>query len=233
MLRWLTAGLRHGRRPSPASSTPARSSSSSRSTRTACAMTSPASPYRAWRKNRQKDARGQRDVHGPQPQLRVPLGLLRRLVGQAQPRSPTAGPAPFSAPETRAIRDFVNSRVIGGVQQIRTHITLHTNGELILWPYGYTKTNVPPDMTTLDHTVVRVPGQGHGRAATATRPSSRPTCTSPTATRSTGCTPGTGSSRYTFELYPTEKPTVWGDHYPDDSQDRPPDRPQPDGASCC
>ena len=47
--------------------------------------------------------------HRPQPQLRLPVGLLRRLVG-----NPAAwnyrGPAPFSAPETRVIRDFVNSR---------------------------------------------------------------------------------------------------------------------------
>ena len=40
-------------------------------------------PYRAWRKNRQRDAAGQRHVHGPQPQLRLPVGLLRRVVGQA------------------------------------------------------------------------------------------------------------------------------------------------------
>ncbi|HEU4571449.1 MAG TPA: M14 family metallopeptidase, partial [Candidatus Limnocylindrales bacterium] len=62
------------------------------------------------------------------------------------------GPKPFSAPETRAVRDFVASRVVNGVQQIRTHITLHTNDELILWPYGHTKTDVPPDMTRDDHT---------------------------------------------------------------------------------
>ena len=59
---------------------------------------------------------------------------------------------PFSAPESRAVADFVNSRVVGGRQQIRTHITLHTNGELILWPYAYTTTNVPGDMTTADQT---------------------------------------------------------------------------------
>jgi carboxypeptidase T len=57
----------------------------------------------------------------------------------------------FSAPESRVMRDFVNSRVIGGKQQIRTHVTLHTNGELILYPYGYTKTDLPSDMTLDDH----------------------------------------------------------------------------------
>jgi hypothetical protein len=43
------------------------------------------------------------------------------------------------------------SRRIGGQQQIRTAITFHTAGEQILWPYGYTKTDVPSDMTTDDH----------------------------------------------------------------------------------
>ena len=48
------------------------------------------------------------------------------------------GPAPFSAPETAVVRDFVNSRVIDGVQQIKTGIDFHTYSELVLWPYGYT-----------------------------------------------------------------------------------------------
>jgi len=61
------------------------------------------------------------------------------------------GPAPFSAPETRALRDFVASRVVDGRQQIRAHLTLHTNGEQVLWPFGYTKADVPSDMTIEDH----------------------------------------------------------------------------------
>ena len=43
------------------------------------------------------------------------------------------------------------SRRISGQQQIKTAITFHTAGEQILWPYGYTKTDVPSDMTTDDH----------------------------------------------------------------------------------
>ena len=61
------------------------------------------------------------------------------------------GPSAFSAPETRAMRDFLASRVVDGVQQIRTHITFHEYGRLVMWPYGYTLTNVPGDMTTADH----------------------------------------------------------------------------------
>ncbi len=58
---------------------------------------------------------------------------------------------PFSAPETRAVRDFVESRVVDGWQQIRTHITFHTSGRLVMWPYGYTLANVPSDMSSNDH----------------------------------------------------------------------------------
>ena len=36
------------------------------------------------------------------------------------------------------MRNFVQSRRIGGVQQIKTGIDFHTYSELILWPYGYT-----------------------------------------------------------------------------------------------
>ena len=40
-------------------------------------------PYRAWRKNLPARRRREGHVHGPQPQLRVPLGMLPRVVGQA------------------------------------------------------------------------------------------------------------------------------------------------------
>jgi carboxypeptidase T len=61
------------------------------------------------------------------------------------------GPARFSAPETRAFRDFVMSRVVGGRQQIRTAISFHTTGRLVLYPYGYTYVDVPADMNATDH----------------------------------------------------------------------------------
>ena len=111
----------------------------------------------------------------------------------------------------------MKSRVIDGVQQIRAHITLHTNGELILWPYGYTKTNIPPDMTTLDHdTFVAL-----GRAQAAQN--------GYTAEQSSDLYITDGDQidwlyatyrifSFTCELYPSEQSTVWKDHYPDDSK---------------
>lgn len=49
------------------------------------------------------------------------------------------------------MRDFIASRRVDGRQQIKTAITFHTAGQQILWPYGYTKTDVPADMTADDH----------------------------------------------------------------------------------
>jgi carboxypeptidase T len=109
----------------------------------------------------------------------------------------------------------VNRRVVGGQQQIRTHITLHTNGELILWPYAYTTTNVPGDMTAADRdTFVRM-----GRAMAATN----------------GYTPGQSGDWYisdgdeidwmygrhrifsfTMELYPARGSNLG--HYPPDEK---------------
>jgi len=40
----------------------------------------------------------------------------------------------------------VNSRVIGGKQQITSNIDFHTYSELVLWPYGYTYNNTAPGL---------------------------------------------------------------------------------------
>jgi carboxypeptidase T len=75
------------------------------------------------------------------------------------------GEAPFDAPEAAALAAFIDSRVVGGTEQITTGISFHTYGQLVLWPYGYTFTNVPPDMTQDDHDVFQTLGT---RVATST-----------------------------------------------------------------
>jgi hypothetical protein len=115
------------------------------------------SPYRAWRKNRQ-----------PTPNSRYVGTDLNRNYdyrwaccggSSGNPSSLTyRGWKPFSAPETRAMRDFINSRVVGGRQQIKAAITFHSAGEEILWPYGYTQADVPADMTKDDHAALRAIG---------------------------------------------------------------------------
>jgi carboxypeptidase T len=54
------------------------------------------------------------------------------------------------APEAQALRDFVNSRVIGGRQRIAATLTFHSAGEMVLWPYAYTRTAVPRTMSADD-----------------------------------------------------------------------------------
>lgn len=54
------------------------------------------------------------------------------------------GPAPFSEPETQAVRDFVAT-----LPNFVGFIDYHSYGQYILWPWGYT-TNPPPDRVEFD-----------------------------------------------------------------------------------
>jgi murein tripeptide amidase MpaA len=108
------------------------------------------SPYRSWRKNRQPNA----GTTAIGTDVNRNYGYHWACCGgsSSSKSSPTYhGSAAFSTPEARVIRDFMASRRIGGRQQIRTAITFHTAGQQILWPYGYTKTDVPGDMNAEDH----------------------------------------------------------------------------------
>jgi carboxypeptidase T len=114
--------------------------------------------YRSWRKNRQ-----------PNPGSSYVGTDLNRNYGykwgccggsSGLPYSETyRGSAAFSTPEMARVRDFINSRVVDGKQQLKTSITFHTYAELILWPYGYTYTDVPADMTQDDYNVFVAMGQ--------------------------------------------------------------------------
>jgi hypothetical protein len=114
--------------------------------------------YGSWRKNRQPNA-GSSAIG---TDLNRNWGYLWGCCGGSSgtPSSSTyRGASAFSAPETQVVRDFVNSRVIGGEQQITTHIDFHTFGELVMWPYGYTFTDVPADITQDDHDTFVAMGQ--------------------------------------------------------------------------
>jgi hypothetical protein len=114
--------------------------------------------YRSWRKNRQPNA-GSSNVG---TDLNRNYGYRWGCCGGSSGSTSSEtyrGASAFSAPETQRIRDFINSRVVGGVQQLKTSITFHTYGELVLWPYGYTFTDVPSDMTQDDHDVFVAIGQ--------------------------------------------------------------------------
>jgi hypothetical protein len=78
----------------------------------------------------------------------------------ADPASDTYhGTAPFSAPETAQLRDWVNSRVVHGRQQITAHIDFHSFSELVLWPYGFTTTETGPGLSAADAAVFRAMGE--------------------------------------------------------------------------
>ncbi|MFO0636360.1 MAG: M14 family metallopeptidase [Nannocystaceae bacterium] len=53
------------------------------------------------------------------------------------------GPAPFSEPESSALRDFIVAR-----PQLRAHIDFHSFSQLVLRPWGYDY-SLPPDEATL------------------------------------------------------------------------------------
>lgn len=80
----------------------------------------------------------------------------------ADPCSQTyRGTAAFSSPEVQALATFVGSRVVGGKQQIKTHIDFHTYSELVLWPYGYTTADLGDanEMSADDHGVFKTAGE--------------------------------------------------------------------------
>jgi murein tripeptide amidase MpaA len=101
--------------------------------------------FRNWRKNRQ-----------PVPDSpEIGIDLNRQFGfkwnccggGSNKPASPKyRGPSPWYAPETRAYRDFILSRVVGGEQQLDIVLSIHAQGRLVLWPYAYTKKDHPRTM---------------------------------------------------------------------------------------
>ncbi|GAB1644577.1 M14 family metallopeptidase [Krasilnikovia sp. MM14-A1259] len=106
--------------------------------------------YRSWRKNRQPNS-GSRYIG---TDLNRNYGDHWGCCGgsSGNPSSETyRGPSAFSAPETRVIRDFVNSRVVGGKQQIKAALDFHTYSELVLWPLGYTTADTGTGMTADDN----------------------------------------------------------------------------------
>ena len=173
-------------------------------------------PYCAWRKNRQPNANSSYIGTDLNRNYSYRWGCCGGSSGTKSSIT-YRGPAPFSAPETRVMRDFVNSRVKNGIQQIRAHVTFHTNGKLVLWPYGYTRTDVPSDMTVDDHnTFVAM-----GRAMASLNGYKAEQSSDLYITDGDQIDWMYGVHRifsFTWELYPPETSTVWGDHYPPDEK---------------
>ena len=61
------------------------------------------------------------------------------------------GQYPFESVEDQVLRDFIQSRIVNGVQQIKEVLNVHCYGEHVLYPYGYTKATTDANMTLDDH----------------------------------------------------------------------------------
>lgn len=112
--------------------------------------------YRSWRKNRQPNSTA------VGTDLNRNWGYQWGCCGGSSGSGSSEtyrGTAAFSAPEAARLRDFVLSRRIGGVQQIKVNIDFHTYSELVLWPYGYKTADTGSDMTADQNNVFRTIGQ--------------------------------------------------------------------------
>lgn len=114
--------------------------------------------YRSWRKNRQPNPGSSYVGTDMNRNWDYRWGCCGGSSGTFSSET-YRGASGFSAPETAAVRNFVNSRVVSGKQQITAAIDFHTYSELILWPFGYTTADVPADMTLDDHNVLVAMGQ--------------------------------------------------------------------------
>ncbi|HEX5594604.1 MAG TPA: M14 family zinc carboxypeptidase [Micromonosporaceae bacterium] len=101
--------------------------------------------YRSWRKNRQPNSGSSYIGTDLNRNWGYNWGCCGGSSGSTSSDT-YRGPSAFSAPETQVLRNFVNSRVVGGVQQIKANIDFHTYSELVLWPYGYTYADTAPGM---------------------------------------------------------------------------------------
>ncbi|MBP2477284.1 hypothetical protein JOF53_006156 [Crossiella equi] len=162
--------------------------------------------YRSWRKNRQgagTDLNRNWDYN---------WGCCGGSSGSTSSET-YRGPSAFSAPETSRLRDFVNSRVVGGKQQITANIDFHTFSELVLWPYGYTTADTGPGLTADDARTFQTLGRQMAQTNNYT----------PQQSSDLYITDGSSIDwmwgrhkiwSYTFEMYPT---SIWGGgFYPGD-----------------
>ena len=101
--------------------------------------------YRSWRKNRQPNSGSSYVGTDLNRNYGYKWGCCGGSSGSTSSET-YRGTAAFSAPETRVIRDFVNGRVVGGVQQIKAAMDFHTYSELVLWPFGHTTANTTTGM---------------------------------------------------------------------------------------
>lgn len=168
--------------------------------------------YRSWRKNRQPNSGSSAIGTDLNRNWGYRWGCCGGSSGTTSSET-YRGASAFSAPETQVVRNFINSRVVNGKQQIKVAIDFHTYSELILWPMGYTTTDVPPDLTFDDWDTMVTMGQAMAAMNGYT----------PEQSSDLYITDGTivdweygqhGILNYTFEMYP--ETAGQGGFYPPD-----------------
>ncbi len=99
--------------------------------------------YHYWRKNRQP----YQGVYGTDQNRNYSYRWGCCGGSSGNPGDETyRGPYPFWTPEDSRMADFMLAH-----PNITTGISYHSYATLILYPYGYTYTDIPPDMTVVDH----------------------------------------------------------------------------------
>jgi carboxypeptidase T len=114
--------------------------------------------YRSWRKNRQPNSGSTAVGTDLNRNWNYRWGCCGGSSGTASSET-YRGSGPESAPEVKVVADFVRSRVVGGVQQIKAGIDFHTYSELVLWPFGYTTADTTTGMTADDRNAFAAIGQ--------------------------------------------------------------------------
>jgi carboxypeptidase T len=98
--------------------------------------------YRFWRKNRQPYT----GIYGTDNNRNYSYRWGCCGGSSGNPGSETyRGPSPLSTPEDARMADFMIAH-----PNVKTGISYHSYGDLILYPYGYTYEDLPPDMDPVD-----------------------------------------------------------------------------------
>ncbi|MFF5495149.1 M14 family metallopeptidase [Streptomyces aquilus] len=168
--------------------------------------------YRSWRKNRQPNSGSSYVGTDLNRNWDYRWGCCGGSSGSTSSET-YRGAAAESAPEVKVVANFVRSRVVGGVQQIKAGIDFHTYSELVLWPFGYTTADTATGMTADDRNAFATVGQKMAASNGYT----------PEQSSDLYITDGSiddwlwGNQKifaYTFEMYPTS--SSGGGFYPPD-----------------
>ncbi|WP_369172055.1 M14 family metallopeptidase [Streptomyces sp. R28] len=114
--------------------------------------------YRSWRKNRQPNSGSSNVGTDLNRNWNYRWGCCGGSSGSTSSET-YRGASAESAPEVKVVANFVRSRVVGGVQQIKAGVDFHTYSELVLWPFGYTSSDTTTGMTADDRNAFATVGQ--------------------------------------------------------------------------